>query len=351
VLAAYVSGHGFGHAVRLCEVLRQVRALAPDLPILVTGTVPAALVTGEVPGPVELRAEACDVGLAQRDALEIDEEASAERCRAFDAGWQARAAREAELLRAKGARLVLADIPALPFDAAARAGVPAVGLGNFSWDWIYAHLARRQPGLQASAERAAVAYRTAALLLELPFAGDLSVFPRRERVGFVARRPQLAREEVRRRLGWPAGPVALVSFGGVGLAALRPGGIEPDPDVRYAFPEELAEARLRASGLRYPDVVAAADVVVTKPGYGIVTDAIAGGARLVYTDRGDFPEYPVMVREMPAYLPCVHLPSAEVRAGRLRAAVHRALSLPAVPAPPLDGAGRAARRVLELLGR
>ena len=64
MLAAYVSGHGFGHLVRLCEVLRHVRALAPDLRITVTGAVPPALVTGEVPGPVELRPHACDVGLA-----------------------------------------------------------------------------------------------------------------------------------------------------------------------------------------------------------------------------------------------------------------------------------------------
>jgi L-arabinokinase len=348
-LAAYVSGHGFGHLVRLCEVLRQVRALRPDLPILVTGAVPAALVRGEVPGPVELREEACDVGLAQRDALEIDEPGTLARCRAFEAGWEARAAREAEVLRARRVSLVLADVPALAFDAAARAGVPAVGMGNFSWDWIYAHLARRQPGLQASAERAAQAYRTAALMLELPFTGDLSAFPRREQVGFVARRPRLPRAEVRRRLGWPDGPVALVSFGRVGLPALRPGGVEADPDVRYAFPEELSEARLQALGVRYPDVVGAADVVVTKPGYGIVTDAIAGGARLVYTERGDFPEYPIMVRELPAYLPCVHVSNAEVRAGRLRDPVHRALELPAVTPPELGGAERAARRVVELL--
>jgi hypothetical protein len=350
VLAAYVSGHGFGHLVRLCEVLRRVRALAPELPIEVTGTVPAALVRGEVPGPLTLRAEACDVGLVQRDALEIDEPATLERCRAFDQGWEALAAREAGVLRARGARLVLADVPALPFDAAARAGVPAVGMGNFSWDWIYAHLARRLPGLAAAAERAARAYRHAALFLELPFAGDLSVFPRREPVGFVARRPRVERAEVRRRLGLPGGPVALVSFGGVGLPALRPGGLEPDPDVHYLFPEELSEERLRGLGLRYPDVVGAADVVVTKPGYGIVTDAIGGGARLVYTERGDFPEYPIMVREMPAYLPCVHLPMAELRAGRLRAAVHRALALPPVAPPDLGGAERAARRILELLG-
>src|SRR5512147_1129273 len=179
MLAAYVSGHGYGHLVRLCEVLRRVRELAPGLPIAVTGDVPEALVRGELSDPLELRREACDAGLAQRDALDIDEPGTLERCREFDAGWEERAGREAAILRRQGARLVLADIPAVAFEAAARAGVPAIGLGNFSWSWIYFHLAIRLPGLRDSADRAARAYARAELLLELPFAGDLSAFPRR----------------------------------------------------------------------------------------------------------------------------------------------------------------------------
>jgi hypothetical protein len=144
--------------------------------------------------------------------------------------------------------------------------------------------------------------------------------------------------------------VALVSFGGLGLPGLRPGALEEDPEVRYVFPSELAEDRLSAAGVRYPDVVAAADVVVTKPGYGIVTDAIAGGTRLVYCDRGDFPEYPILVREMAPWVASVYLPSAELREGRIREPVRRALSLPIPPPPDLGGGDRAARRVLELLG-
>ena len=45
-----------------------------------------------------------------------------------------------------------------------------------------------------------------------------------------------------------------------------------------------------------------ADVVVTKPGYGIISEAIANDAALLYTSRGDFVEYNVLVREMSRYL-------------------------------------------------
>jgi L-arabinokinase len=87
---------------------------------------------------------------------------------------------------------------------------------------------------------------------------------------------------------------------------------------------------------------------MTKPGYGIVSDAIGAGTRLVYTERGDFPEYPILVREMASYLPCAYVSNADLLAGRLREPIARVLAQPKPAAPGLDGAAKAALRLLEL---
>jgi hypothetical protein len=96
-------------------------------------------------------------------------------------------------------------------------------------------------------------------------------------------------------------------------------------------------------------VVAAADIVLSKPGYGTVTDCIAGRSRLVYTDRGDFPEYPVMVAEMPRYLPCLHVAQDAVLSARLEDPLRAVQEIPWPTPAPLDGALHAARRLLSLL--
>src|SRR5262249_37995585 len=94
-----------------------------------------------------------------------------------------------------------------------------------------------------------------------------------------------------------------------------------------------------ASGLRYEDLVAAVDVVLTKPGYGILSECIANGTAVVYTDRGRFAEYPVLVREMPKYLRCAYLDQESLRAGRWKAALDAAFTAPAAPEHPrTDGA-------------
>jgi L-arabinokinase len=325
--------------------------------LAVVSAAPARLFQAAIEGDLTIRRLDCDVGLAQRDALTIDEPATVERCRAFALRWPALVDEEARWLRGAGARVVLGDIPPLAFAAARAAGIPAIGLGNFSWDWVYAHLARRHPPLGEAAAQAADAYGRAALLLELPFAGDLSAFSRRERIPLVARRPRVEIEVARQRLGLGSRPAVLVSFGGLGLPGFQASSLvdltafdflvsetlhQPPAHVR-AMPTDLG-----ALGLGYEDVVGAVDVVVTKPGYGIVSDAIGARTRMVYTERGDFPEYPVLVREMGDYLPAVHVSNEDLRAGRLRAPLEDVLTRPFPPAVDTSGALVAARRLLEM---
>jgi hypothetical protein len=359
MLAAYVSGHGFGHATRVSEVLRVVRERAPDLPLAVVTSAPEALLRAAVPGPLTHRHVSCDTGLAQRGALAIDEEGTIDAWRAFQADQPARIAREAAWVKQAGVRLVLADIPPLAFDVGAAARVTSVGLGNFSWDWIYRHFARRHPAMYEAADAAAASYAKADLLLELPFAGDLSAFRVRERLPLLARRPRLPRAEVRKRLGFGEDTVILWSFGGLGLAGFDPRVLAKLAPWRVVLSEPgdlppnvrcIPNDDLERGGLRYNDMLAGADVIVTKPGYGIVSDAIAAGVRMVYTDRGDFPEYPIMVAEMQQWLPAVFASNEDVLTGNIAGAIERVLAMPAKTPPDLGGAERAADRLLSLLG-
>jgi len=368
MIVAYVSGHGFGHATRTAEVLRALRSLRPDLPIVVSTTAPAFLFEDVVAGPLRIRRVACDVGLAQRGALRIDLPGTVRAWREHARGLDALLAEEVGFLRSARPALVLGDVPPLAFAAAAAVGVPSAALANFSWDWIYRHYATAEPELGEAADRCAAAYRTCGLLLRLPFAGDLSAFPRAEDVPLVARRPRVSRTDARRRLGLPAGRLVLLSFGGVGvpgfdrrvLAGLRDFhffevGAEglPPAGGRLLLDNVtvVSHAALAAVGLGYEDAVGAADVVVSKPGYGIVSDAIGAGTAFVYTERGDFPEYPILVEGLRRWLPSAHIGNAELARGELRGALEQALAAPwPQPAPDLSGAEQSARRLLAFAG-
>jgi L-arabinokinase len=127
-------------------------------------------------------------------------------------------------------------------------------------------------------------------------------------------------------------------------------------DVPYAAIAEAEHLTVLAPGLELPapvsyeDLVAAADVVISKPGYGIVSECVANGTALLYTSRGRFLEYDVFTAEMPRVLRCRYLPQTDLLAGRWGDAVRALLEQPEAPERPrVDGSAVAASEILNLV--
>src|SRR5215210_6652307 len=89
------------------------------------------------PPGVDVEPCAIDAGVVQPNSLDIDPRATLERYAAQVAEEDERLAAEAAHVRAIGAQALVADVPSGAFEIADRAGIPGLGLANFSWDWIY----------------------------------------------------------------------------------------------------------------------------------------------------------------------------------------------------------------------
>jgi L-arabinokinase len=279
------------------------------------------------------------------------------------AALDGKAADEAAFLRRRGATMVVGDIPPLAFRAAHLADVPAVAIGNFTWDWIYAGYPEALadwPDLLPAIRRA---YAHASLALRLPMWGgfDPWVSPIVD-LPFVARHSVRNAEDVRTAIGIPRGTrVALESYVGLGISGLP---LEPLGRLdgwrivttthgleavgrAPAGAVVMEDAAVYASGLRYEDLVRAADVVVTKPGYGIITECLANDTAILYTDRGRFAEYDVLVEAMPKYVKCRFMPREDLFQGRWQEHLDAVLAQPSPPERPrTDGAAVAAAYLL-----
>jgi len=102
--------------------------------------------------------------------------------------------------------------------------------------------------------------------------------------------------------------------------------------------------------LSYADVVGAVDGVITKPGYGIVADCLAHSTPMIYTDRGFFAEYDILVQEMGKHLTTVYISSEDLYAGKWEAAIEELERKPRVVASlPGNGAEVCAETILKYL--
>ena len=373
MIVFYISGHGFGHASRDIEVINELGRLAPHMPVAVRTSAPKWLFDLTLTRPVDFHQRECDTGVVQIDSLSLDEAATIARASEFHERLEVLAVEEAHWLRSVGARLVVGDIPPLAFAAARAAGLPAIALGNFTWDWIYEGYREWLAPQSDLIEKLGAAYALADVALRLPMHGGFETLREIVDLPFIARRSRREPADTRAQLGLPRDRrLALLSFGGYGLqrvdfgavanlaaytvvvtadvtanrraneVPLDVGGSALPPNVRL-----VDEQALYGGGLRYEDLVAAVDVVLTKPGYGIIAECVANDTAIVYTSRGHFVEYDVLVREMPRWLRCAFISNEDLLAGRWQAALDRAL---AQLAPPetigVDGAERAAAIIL-----
>lgn len=350
----YVSAHGFGHAVRQIEIINALERW-PDIAIVVRSAAPPWLFERSLRRPARLEPFVSDTGVRQIDSLRLDADRTIDDAALFYADLPTHAAREADWLVQTGASLVLADAPPLACAAAAQADVPCVVVGNFTWDWIYEAYEgplRRHPWLVPAI---ADAYARATHAWRLPMWGGFGSIGEVTDVPFVARRSVRTRAETRAAFGLPdTGPVALVSFGGYGLpraslphvdagefALVTVSSGHGDVDVQTADGRVtvIPETSIHDRGFRYEDLVLAVDVVVTKPGYGIISECIANHSSILYTSRGDFAEYDRLTREMPRYLACEYIDHADLFGGRWAASLDRLRARPAPSvAPRTDGA-------------
>lgn len=346
-IAFYISGHGFGHASRAIEVINALIDRRPDLRVIIRSSVPSWLVERTVNPGVILEPIEVDTGVVQIDSLKLDAGASIARAEAFMSTFEARVAAEASLLRARHAVMTVSDVPALGIAAGVAAGIPALALGNFTWDWIYEHYAdgARVAGLIGEV------YGKTTLALRLPMWGGFQAMSNIRDLPFVTRRSRRDAAEVRRALGIPADTkVVLTSFGGYGLDGLDVGALRSLAGYHVLVPGMIDEAALYDNGYRYEDLVQAADVVVTKPGYGIISECLANDTAMLYTSRGDFREYQVLVDAMPAFLRCGFIDHADLFASRWQGHLDALLAQPApLTSPATNGADVAADILLARL--
>lgn len=357
-LAYYITAHGYGHGTRSCDILRALHRLSPRQPVIVTTDLPHDFLQNRLADcpNIRFRRGAFDIGLVQKDSLQTDLPETLHQLERLYRREEALIEQETHFLIENRCGIAAADIPAIPLAAAQRAGIPEVAIGNFSWDWIYADYAARDPRWEFFVQKFRAVYETAGLLLRLPFAPPMEQFPVRKDIPLLASPGRAERKKIAAITGAPPGkPWVLLSFTALALDAAA---LENIATLRSAyeffcvqpmqFPGSCIHA-LDRSRVRFADILASCDIVISKPGFGLVSDCIANRKPLVYADRSDFAEYPYLVAGISRYLRNVHIPSAKLYSGEWRPYLQ---ALESAPEPEERiASGGAAQAAGELLQR
>ncbi|KAJ0824880.1 putative L-arabinokinase [Helianthus annuus] len=352
VFAYYVTGHGFGHATRVVEVVRHLILAGHDVHV-VTGA-PDFVFTTEIQSPrLFLRKLVLDCGAVQADALTVDRLASLEKYSETAVGPRASIlATEVKWLNSIKADLVVSDVVAVACRAAADAGIRSVCVTNFSWDFIYAEYVMAAGYHHRSIVwQIAEDYSHCEFLIRLPGYTPMPAFRDVIDVPLVVRRLHKSRKEVRSEMGISEDvKLVILNFGG------QPAGWKLKEEylppgwlclVCGASEQELPPNFIKLPKDVYtPDVMAASDCMLGKIGYGTVSEALAYKLPFVFVRRDYFNEEPFLRNMLEYYQGGVEMIRRDLLTGHWIPYLERATSLK----PSYDGGvngGQVAARILQ----
>lgn len=353
-LVFYISGHGYGHAVRDIEIIKALLRQNQQVTVHVRTCAPCWLFEPLPDGRVVYHERELDFGVLQQNSFSADKLATLQRYAQLVERKEQLLDEELIFLKDVSADVIISDITPLAFDAAARFGKKATAVGNFSWDWIYADYLDALPQYQFVVDDIRDSYRQAARLLRLPFYGDMTVFSHIENVPLAARRASESSESVRRKLGIPLESMekyVLLGLRMSDLAGVNWRRVEEMQGVVFVAVSRdvpLKNCLYLEEGLfPFENVLNACDAVLSKPGYSMVSEVIANQTPLLYVPRRDFVEDSVLIQGLENYAVCEELPQQEFRGGAWQEAVRRLFAKPEVwPLFRCDGAEVIAHKLI-----
>lgn len=356
-LVFYISGHGYGHAVRDIEIVKSILKIKPDAEIHFRTTSAHWLFKPFESNRIHYHERELDFGVHQKNSFSADKHTTFERYQHLIQYKNKLIDEEIASLTQIQPDIILSDITPIAFDAAEAFGQKAIAIGNFSWDWIYSDFISEIPAFHKVIADIQNSYKKAECLWRIPFYGDMSVFPNAENVPLVARKAALPVEYVRNQLGLKDKNTKYVLLG-LRMADLH--------DVNWQRVENLSgitfivvsrditlknSISVQDGDMPFEDVLNACDAVLSKPGYSIVSEILANQTPMVYVPRNDFLEDPILIDGLKEFAICEELSQQDYYAGNWQPSFYRLFaSANSWKKIRLDGADVIAKKIIDHVG-
>ena len=322
-IAFYITGHGFGHSIRQMSIINKIFEMNPEIEIFIKTNAPKWIYDFTLKNKFKFFPIYLDFGVIQDNFYNIDIYKTLKNLNELLMNRDYIIENEVKFISDEKVSLVIGDIPPLAFEISKRAGIPGIAISNFSWDWIYEPYVEKFPEYKNIVNIMKDFYREADLLLRFPFYGDMSCFKIIKDVPISARKSRKEKDEIRKMLNIQKDKrIVLISFGGFNKGDIdfslfsRMSGYYfiateqtriPPKMIRIIENKTLSEKKLE-----FEDLIKVSYVVITKPGYGIVSDCIANKTPMIYAERENFREYEVLVSGIKKYLNSVFIPNEDL---------------------------------------
>ncbi len=351
-----ISAHGLGHIAQSAPVVDAVVALRPDVRITVRSGIPMEALRRRISSPFEHLETADDFGLSMSSSFIVDRDATRCRYRELHDRLDRTLDELAETMRLASVDLVVSNIGYLALGAATRAGIENVAFSSINWHDVVRHYCGSGDEMASILRDMARIYHGAGQFLRLEPGTAMREFDTTPVPELVVAQGRKRRAELCDRL--LVDPRALiVAFSFTEAETQPPPRLEAGspPGLVSIGPSHWATGApwhpLTATGMDFLDLVSTSDLIIAKPGYGIVTEAATAGVPTLLVPRDDWPETGTTSQWYRRHgrFETTRVALDELTTSDLLLAHSRLIAKDAGPRPATNGAERIARAVVARL--
>lgn len=289
-VAYYISDYGYGHASRSIAIIREMfRIYKGNLKVIICNSNALNFLKDSLSGlNIQYREVNTDVGyILKPDSIDIDKTKLKESYLEFIEDWNIKLLKEIDFLSTQEVDLVISDISPLPFIPSKDLGIPSVGVSNFTWYTAYRNLIDEK--YLTTFKKS---YKSMDALYALEGHKEPNWTTQNKSFGFIARTVDYyAVKMIKDRIN-PTGEKTIVFLGlgmniNVDIKNLK---IFEHP--QYTFIVSANTSIVHPNVYRIPDnyiesqnYIAVSDVIISKAGWGTVSEALINDVQLVILNR------------------------------------------------------------------
>lgn len=288
-IAYYISDYGYGHATRSIAIIRKILEMDQKVNIIICHSFAMNFIKESLPtNKISFRTLKTDVGyILKEDSFQPDKDKLNSEFIQFTRDWEEKIEIEKAFLQNNKIDLVISDISPLAFEAANSLGIPTIGLSNFTWYTAYQGIIEEQ-----SLSVFKHAYQKMTYFFSL--AGCNESWGKGDKpFHFFSR--EIEEKEVK-RIRKQADPASnkTVIFVGLGMKIdkemiehfsfwnspdcvfITSSNINIRKDNVYSIPKDYLESQ---------NYIAASDLVISKAGWGMASEAVTTNVPLLLINR------------------------------------------------------------------
>ncbi|MEB2629684.1 hypothetical protein SOP94_14610 [Peribacillus frigoritolerans] len=298
-IAFYISDYGFGHASRSVAIIRKLLVQAKDIQIIICHSFAMDFVQSSLQlkqnNRIKYRHVKTDFGFFLKgNSIEPDPSKLNIEFDEFMMSWPSKVEEETIFMHKENINLVISDISPLAFEAANRLCIPSLGISNFTWYTAYKGLIEEgKLHIYKEAYEKMTYFFSLAGVQEEKWGNSrvyqFNFFSRtivRDKVNRIIKRLDPHRDK-------------FIIFFGLGMKIngvdLKNHPIWNNPNCVFIVSSnmDIKKENVYKIPLDYMEsqnFISAADLAITKAGWGIVSEAVVGNTSLLLINRPNMTE-------------------------------------------------------------